>query len=252
MNVLSGSSPLLTTIAAKIHGYTYYWVQTGEYEDRRGSWKKPSILKRVLQKHPVCVFVDSDALFNHMDLPFEWLMNYWGIEPGKDLLSLAADPKGPKNLDEKGRVYDNTGFMVGQAHKTLYDMMDEWDVCADDGGKYPNCTLYRTKDGGHPSDQGGFGNYIRYEYEDSVRELPCSEANGFPEHVSSCKGTFIKHLWTGKRDLIKIAVGEQIPGKFLELFHEQMLAEKKDFFLTEEELMSDSWLPKTSQIDAET
>lgn len=23
--------------------------------------------------------MDSDAIVNHLDLPFEWLMNYWGI-----------------------------------------------------------------------------------------------------------------------------------------------------------------------------
>jgi hypothetical protein len=121
-------------------------------------------------------------------------------------------------------------------------MMDDWATCADDGGKFPNCTEWRVKKPNHPSDQGGFGNYIRYEYEDSIRELPCAEANGFLEHKTECVGTFVQHLWTGKNDLLKIAVGKHIPGMFLELFHEKMMAEKSEFFITEKELMSEKWL----------
>lgn len=216
-------------------------MQTEQFTDRRGSWKKPSILKRVLQKHKTCVFVDSDAIFTNMDLPFEWLLNYWDIDREKDAVALAQDPPAPRNNDERGKLYDNTGFIIAQHSQTTFDMMQEWAVCADDGGKYPNCTQYRDKTE-HPSDQGGFGNYIRYEYEGSVKELPCSEANGFPQHNSKCKGTFVKHLWTGKRDLIKMAVGLQIPGQFLELFHEQMLREKDEYYITEKDLMSEAWL----------
>ncbi|EEY19252.1 conserved hypothetical protein [Verticillium alfalfae VaMs.102] len=94
---------------------------------------------------------------------------------------------------------------------------------------------------GTPSDQGGFGNFIRYDYANEVKELPCAEANGFPEDRSECIGTFIKHLWAGKQDLIKIAIGQQIPGMYLEMFHKQMLAEKSEYYLTEEQLMSPSW-----------
>ncbi|CRK35475.1 hypothetical protein BN1708_016449, partial [Verticillium longisporum] len=67
------------------------------------------------------------------------------------------------------------------------------------------------------------------------------KANGFPEDRSECIGTFIKHLWAGKQDLIKIAIGQQIPGMYLEMFHKQMLAEKSEYYLTEEQLMSPSW-----------
>ncbi|ROT35233.1 hypothetical protein SODALDRAFT_284849, partial [Sodiomyces alkalinus F11] len=222
-------------VYAKIHGYAYYFVRTGEFEDRRASWKKPTIIDRVLQKHRVCVFVDSDAIFNHLDLPFEWLLNYWDIRD-TDSVSLAIDPDLPHNKDEKGKLYLNTGFIIAQNQSTTFSIMHDWASCVD-GDKYPNCTEYRTKSYGHPSDQGGFGNYVRYDYEDNIKELPCAEANGFAEHGSECLGTFIKHLWTGKRDLIKIAVGQQIPGDFLRILHEQMLKEKDKFFVTEEELL---------------
>jgi hypothetical protein len=91
---------------------------------------------------------------------------------------------------------------------------------------------------GKPTDQGGFGTYIRYDFPDDIKELQCTEANGFPESKSGCDGKFIKHLWTGKHDWLNIAVGQQIPGNYLEIFHQQYLAEKKDFFWTEAQLMA--------------
>ncbi|KAM0276021.1 hypothetical protein ACHAQH_007191 [Verticillium albo-atrum] len=226
---------------AKIHGYKYHYIQTGTFPDRRDSWKKPVIIGRVTSKYKTSVFADSDAIFNHLDLPFEWLLNYWDIKNDTDALALATDPKAKHNQDEKGKLYANTGFIITQNIPVTYDIMKDWSECADVGGKFPNCTDYRDKSGGHPSDQGGFGNYIRYEYNESVKELPCAEANGFPEDKSECKGTFIKHLWTGKHTYIKIAIGSMIPGRFLEIFHKQMLSEKESFYLTEEQIMQQDW-----------
>ncbi|KAH7367295.1 hypothetical protein B0T11DRAFT_275055 [Plectosphaerella cucumerina] len=232
---------------AKIHGYKYYYVHTGEFEDRRASWKKPSVMGRILKKHQTCVYMDSDAIFNHMDLPLEWLMNYWNIDKNNNSVALAMDPKAEHNVDKQGKLYDNTGFMIVQNRPVTFEMMDDWAVCADEGGKHPDCVEYRTVAFGRPSDQGGFGNFIRYDYKDHVKELPCAEANGFPEDRSECLGTFIKHLWSGKNELIKIAIGEQLPGKFLEIFHRQMMKEKDSFYLTEERLMSDAWLKERVQ-----
>ncbi|KAM0326256.1 hypothetical protein ACHAQA_006853 [Verticillium albo-atrum] len=226
---------------AKIHGYKYYYIQTGTFPDRRDSWKKPVIIGRVTPKYKTTVFADSDAIFNHLDLPFEWLLNYWEINKDKDAMTLARDPKAKHNRDQKGKLYANTGFIITQDTPVTYDIMKDWAECADVGGKFPNCTDYRDKSGGHPSDQGGFGNYIRYAYNESIKELSCAEANGFPEDKSECKGTFIKHLWTGKKTYIKIAIGQMIPGRFLEILHQQMLSEKASFYRTEADIMRDDW-----------
>lgn len=224
-----------------MHGYKYYFVKTGEFEDRRASWKKPFIIRKILEKHDACVYMDSDAIFNHIDLPVEWLLNYWDVDAKKDLVTLSIDPKAEHNRDKKGKLYDNTGFIIAQNNPVTFNMMDDWAVCADDGGKHPDCVEYRTVAFGRPSDQGGFGNFIRYDYNESVKELPCREANGFPEDRSECLGIFVKHLWSGKSDLIKIAIGQQIPGAFLEVFHRQILQEKDEFYWTEEELYSEKW-----------
>ncbi|KAH7148362.1 hypothetical protein EDB81DRAFT_460530 [Dactylonectria macrodidyma] len=223
---------------AKIHGYKYYYIDIDGYDDRRDSWKKPTILAKILKKHDACIYLDSDAIFHHMDLPFEWLMNYWNLNPGTNSLALAADPSHKNNQDKFGKVYLNTGFIVAQNNDKTFEIFDEWDACAEDGGKHPDCVDFRNNRPGKPTDQGGFGTYIRYDYPKDIKELPCTEANGFPESHSGCEGKFIKHLWTGKKDWIKIAVGGQLPGDLLEEFQKDFLASKKDFYMTEKELMS--------------
>lgn len=225
-------------VYAQIHGYKYYYVDIDSYEDRRDSWKKPGIMAKILKDHEACIYLDSDAIFNHLDLPFEWLMNYWNVNPETNSLALAADPNAKNNQDKFGKVYLNTGFIVAQNNDKTFEIFDEWEKCPDDGGKHPECSEFRLNRPGKPTDQGGFGTYIRYDYPKDIKELQCTEANGFPESRSGCDGKFIKHLWTGKHDHIKVAVGGQLPGDLLAAYHKQFLAAKKDFYITEKDLMS--------------
>lgn len=222
---------------AKIHGYKYYYVDIEEFEDRRASWKKPVIMPELLKRHETCIFIDSDAVFNHLTIPFEWLMNYWSIDPEVHSLTLAFDPDLEWNKDEFNKTYVNTGFIVAQNNERTFEIMDAWKGCPEEDGKHPNCTHFKTAEPGSVTDQGGFGTYIRYDYKENVKELSCDDANGFPESETECHGTFIRHLWTGKDTWIKRTVGEQIPGDFLQAFHEQFLREKETFWITEKELM---------------
>ncbi|KAF7560477.1 hypothetical protein G7046_g3655 [Stylonectria norvegica] len=222
---------------ARIHGYKYYYIDIDEFEDRRTSWKKPPIISKILQNHDACVYIDSDAIFSRLDLPFEWLMNYWQIHPEDNSLALAFDPDQKHNQDKFGKIYLNTGFIVAQNNDKTYEIMDSWADCPNDKSAHPDCKNFRTNVPGQPTDQGGFGTYIRYDYPKDIKELPCNEANGFPQSGSGCNGDFIKHLWTGKHDWIKIAVGEQMPGALLDTFHKQFIAEKASWYLTEKELM---------------
>ncbi|CAG9936811.1 unnamed protein product [Clonostachys rosea f. rosea IK726] len=225
---------------AKIHGYKYYYVQVDSFKDRRASWKKPSVISEILKNHETCIYLDSDAIFDRLDLPFEWLMNYWDIHPKTNSLAMASDPDLSHNRDKFGKLYLNTGFIVAQNNKKTYEILKAWDVCPDDGGEHPGCTRWRVNIPGSPTDQGGFGNFIRYDYAGDIKELPCSEANGFPQSRTNCQGKFIKHLWTGKDRGMKFFVEKQIPGNLLELFHEQFSDEKSSFFLEEKLLMAGS------------
>ncbi|KAK7404022.1 hypothetical protein QQX98_010195 [Neonectria punicea] len=226
-------------VYSKIHGYQYYYVKINTYEDRRDSWKKPSVLSKILKNHDACVFIDSDAMFNHLDLPLEWLMNYWSISPLNNSLALAVDPDTQHNRDRSGNLFLNTGFMIMQNNSKIYEMFKDWDDCANDGGKYPDCVEFRNRKGWQPTDQGGFGTFIRYDYPKDILELPCTEANGFLESNSGCDGKFIKHVWLGKEDRLVLAVGAVFPGVLLETFHKQFLAEKDSFYTTEDILMAD-------------
>ena len=182
-------------------------------------------------------------------------MNYWDIHPNTSTLALALDPKAKVNSDKFGKVYANTGFIIAQNNEKTFEILDAWENCPNEGSKHPECKDYRDSQGGsgHPTDQGGFGNFIRYDYAEDIQELPCTEANGFMESKSGCSGIFIKHLWTGKRNWIKAAVGEQLPGKYLYLFHEQFLAEREQFYITEKQLMSGNYKWSTTQgADLET
>ncbi|KND91521.1 hypothetical protein TOPH_03842 [Tolypocladium ophioglossoides CBS 100239] len=225
-------------IYAKIHGYKYYYVATEHYGDRRASWKKPPIMTKILKEHDVCLYIDSDAIFHRLDLPFEWLLNYWELYPESNSLALAFDPDNDWNKDRFGKVYLNTGFIVAQNNPTTYKILDTWQRCPDEGEPYPTCTEFRLNFPGQPTDQGGFGTFVRYNFSESIRELPCTEANGYPESDSGCKGQFIRHLWTGKHDQIKVDVGEQVPGPYLQMFHEQFKDEMDTFYMTERDLMS--------------
>lgn len=225
-------------VYAKIHGYKYYYVNIDTFEDRRASWKKPTIMAKILKKHKACIYLDSDAIFYHLDLPFEWVMNYWNLHPDTNSMALAADPTHKNNMDKFEKVYLNTGFIVAQNNEKTFEIMEAWDDCANDGGKHPDCIDFRKNRPGKPTDQGGFGTYIRYDYPKDVKELPCTEGNGFPESKSGCEGKFIKHFWTGKNNHIKVAVGQQMPGAIFETFHKQFMAERDSFIITEQQLMA--------------
>lgn len=194
-------------------------------------------MPELLKRHETCIFIDSDAVFNHLTLPFEWLMNHWALDPDVDSLALAFDPDISYNKDEFKKTYVNTGFIIAQNNERTFEIMDAWNHCSDPDGKHPKCEKFKKAKPGRPTDQGGFGTYIRYDYKENIRELSCNDANGFPESGTECKGRFIRHLWTGKDTWIKKTVGEQIPGDLLQAFHEQFLREKDQFWITEKELM---------------
>ena len=195
-------------------------------------------MSKILKEHDVCVYLDSDAIFHRLDLPAEWLLNYWQLYPENNSLALAVDPDEDYNKDKFGRLNLNTGFIIAQNNPTTYQIFDAWHRCPDEGQPYPECTAFRLNHPGQPTDQAGFGTYVRYNFTDMIRDLPCTEANGYPESDSGCKGLFIRHLWTGKDDQIKVDIGEQLPGPFLAMFHEQYRQEMDTFYMTEKDLLS--------------
>lgn len=96
---------------ATIHGYRYHFIRSNSYPldgttdglERDNVWKRVPALASVLanglppkydtglsmgstlaannDRCEVVVLIDADAVFQHLELPFEWLMNRWNITP---------------------------------------------------------------------------------------------------------------------------------------------------------------------------
>ncbi|KAF2804737.1 uncharacterized protein BDZ99DRAFT_525564 [Mytilinidion resinicola] len=180
---------------AMIHGYDYKFVQAASFDDRHNTWIKPSALANLLKHYKFVVFLDADAAFHQMQMPMEWLLNYWQITP-EISLAMPLDPSGPPgtNDDRFNRTLTNTGFIIAQQSERTQEILRAWHECPDDT-RYPDCSQWKQP---RFHEQSAFGNYIRYDYEENVKELPCTEANGYPSETAQCEGIFMRHYWYGK------------------------------------------------------
>lgn len=218
---------------AMVHGYDYKFIHAQNFEDRHATWIKPSALANHIRDYKFIVFLDADATFRFMQLPIEWMLNYWKVEE-KHSLTMALDPWDPKapqyNSDRFNRTYTNTGFMVVQNNANVMEMLKAWHECPDDK-RYKDCSQWK-----EPKfhEQSAFGEYIRYDYEESIMELPCAEANGYPGvKVSNCQGKFIRHYWFEK-DTIKKDFRENLMNA-ITLPIQRMFADNTNGIVVEQE-----------------
>ncbi|OCK73549.1 hypothetical protein K432DRAFT_312588 [Lepidopterella palustris CBS 459.81] len=179
---------------AMIHGYDYKFIHAAPFTDRHDTWIKPSAIANVLKNYRFVIFLDADAAFHQMHIPIEWLLNYWEITP-ETSIAMALDPAGPPGIndDRFNRTLSNTGFIISQRSDRTQEILRAWHECPDDT-RYANCSQW-SKPRFH--EQSAFGNYIRYDYEENLKEIPCTEANGYPGTL--CEGVFIRHYWYGKQ-----------------------------------------------------
>lgn len=186
---------------ALVHGYDYKFVRAHEFEDRHATWIKPSALANLIKDYKFIVFLDADAAFRFLHVPMEWMMNYWNIQPQHSIV-MAKDPWDPNspqyNSDRFNRTYTNTGFMIVQNNDKVMEILKAWHECPDDV-RYPECSQWK-----QPKfhEQSAFGEYVRYDYDDYIKELECGEANGYPGvDISNCQGRFVRHHWFHKEDV---------------------------------------------------
>ncbi|POS69167.1 hypothetical protein DHEL01_v212440 [Diaporthe helianthi] len=219
---------------AQIHGYDYKFIHVTEFKDRHATWIKPSALASLIKDYKFIVFLDADATFRFMQLPIEWLMNYWDVEPHHSLV-MAKDPWDPKepqyNSDRFNRTYTNTGFMIVQNNKQVMPILKAWHECPDDV-RYPNCSQWK-----QPKfhEQSAFGEYIRYDYGEYIKELECGQANGFPGvEISHCQGQFIRHYWFEKA-FVKLDYIENIMNAITHPIQKIFAEEEHAIFNPEEE-----------------
>jgi hypothetical protein len=179
----------------------------------------PGLLS-VLSSYKFVVFMDADALFNQMHIPVEWLLNYWSIDSTISL-AMALDPEGPQNNDTNGRRYANTGFIIAQNNPKTYEILTALDECPEET-RYEGCAVWADT---RFDEQAAFGRYVRYDYDEYIKELPCEEANGEWD-LEICKGVFIQHMWW-RTDTVSKRFGEQTLQSLMERVHENVMDDKR-------------------------
>lgn len=238
---------------ATIHGYRYNFIHTTPYpitdeamqtRERDDVWTKVSALASVLsdglpsspnhpeqkEKREVVISIDSDAIFEHLTLPYEFLMNRWDISP-QTSLSLPLDPewytawgraKGTAALgytyDSQHKIGANAGFITaGNLPRTL-EILKAWDACPN---QVAGCDKFKN---GWLAEQGAFNDFVRYEFNRStdINTLACTEGNGFPSQGTECEGVFVRHFTTGKGRL-KGAVAEGVARPVVEMVQRVLL-----------------------------
>lgn len=202
-------------VYAMIHGYDYRFVRAPDFKDRHGTWAKVPILREAAKQHDIVVFLDADAGFVHMNLPLEWLMNYWGVTKDTSL-ALAKDPDSETNRDSKGLVLLNTGFIIAQNNDRTQEILQELEDCPNDQ-RWEGCSQWKY-DWAH--EQRAFGEYIRYDYNKTtdILALRMPEANG-------PAGLFIRHDWFKQRDPLEdlqISFMDMLVGRTHQHFHEEL------------------------------
>jgi hypothetical protein len=188
---------------SQIHGYDYRFFNAHEMEGLHNTWVKPHVLFDLLHSYRFVIFIDADATIQHLELPFEWLFNRWGITP-QTSIAMPLDSRQILNGDEhasedsKGKLQLNTGMMIAQALPHTFEMLTAWKECTDET-KYPGCGAWKET---WSHEQKAFSEYIRYDFNPSgtnIIEIPCNDAMGYPglsDHswiTSNCTGQFIRH-----------------------------------------------------------
>lgn len=207
------------TNAAKLHGYDYQFLRLPAPADRHPTWIKVPGLLQTLPKYKFVVFLDADAVFNHMYIPMEWLLNYWSITPDVSL-AMAIDYPGEQNNDAKGRPYVNTGFIIAQNNLKTLEILDQWNKCPNDQ-RWPECSHWNRV---RFHEQSAFGEYVRYDYREFLKELPCGEANGEWD-METCKGVFVQHRWW-RTEGVRDWVGERVLQRFMERLHDVVVGDE--------------------------
>lgn len=208
-----------------MHGYDYKFVQATPFTDRYNTWLKIKELRAALQhSYRFIIFTDGDIVFNRPEIPLEYLLSYWNIS-SRTSLALAEDPDAGHNLDRQGRLNQNCGFIIAQNVAKTHEIVRDWLECPDET-RYEGCDDFRLN---HYHEQGAFSNFVRYDYADWIRTLPCDDANGAPEGGQGCTGRFVRHYWVSK-DAIKTAVEETVMQSVFGRVHRQFVESLAETF----------------------
>lgn len=132
---------------ALIHGYDYRLIRFTPFEDDlKAQWAKPHAMLSFLEnnsEYDFMVVMDADAVIHYPEIPFEWLMNRWGVTENTALAMAIDILDGGRNLDSKGRLVDNTGFMIARNIPRTHEILRSWLTCPYDEVEYPGCDVFK-------------------------------------------------------------------------------------------------------------
>jgi len=67
---------------------------------------------------------------------------------------------------------------------------------------------------------------VRYEFDEGIRETPCTEGNGFPGMGTECEGVFVKHFTTDKT-LLRAGVEQALSPRLMEMLYADLVRSLK-------------------------
>ncbi|GAM86203.1 hypothetical protein ANO11243_042150 [Dothideomycetidae sp. 11243] len=214
-------------VYAHLHGYDYKFINPpNPPKDTNPTWAKVTALRAVLDDPQTSakfiVFVDSDVVFPHLKMPIEYLLDHWNIT--SDIaVAMPQTPEGGKRYDRVHRRRTlNSGFIITQNIPSARAIYRDWSECVSEV-KYDGCAHWK-RIAAH--EQGAFADYVRYDYPEAIREIPCDEANGSPNYSTKlkCGGKLIAHYYREKNN-VRAAVQASIADLVLPTIAEDMMEE---------------------------
>lgn len=206
-----------------LHGYDYRYIRPQENKERFPPWQKLPALAETLRDYDVVVYADADVVFTNLHLPLELLLNRWEVDANVSI-TMPLDVDWGNCKDSKGRLMQNAGLIILNNNPTTFEMLDRWYHCPDE---IKNCTRFLTA---WPAEQGAFGEYIRYDFPQSIVEVPCNDAVGAPDMGGTdCHGAIIRH-YTMDKGAVKLATAEALNALLSKALHADMVRKKQQLF----------------------
>lgn len=128
--------------------------------------------------------------------------------------------------DSRGRQTVNAGFQTLSNTNITLEILEQWDRCLD-GLRYPDCGRFRQN---WPAEQGAFSEFLRYDYHEVVKELPCNEALLWPGSGEGCEGVFVRH-YTMEKEKPKQVLGVTVAESVLRGVRENMMRQKARLYI---------------------
>ncbi|TKX19720.1 hypothetical protein C1H76_7918 [Elsinoe australis] len=203
---------------AQMHGYDYKFMKVPPPPpDTFRTWPKIGGIYQALQlDYQFIVFTDYDVIFPHLKIPIEWFLDHWNVTQ-EIILTVGTAPRVPGKIQPmrwdrfRRKLSINSGFMIIQKTPLALDFFKDWMECTSEV-KFKGCSKWKTTP---LHEQRAYADYIRYEYPNTSREVPCDEVLGSDRQPGLCKGTLVQHLFDKGKAHVKAAVQESIANLIL-------------------------------------